>query len=127
MASLFLRFVCVMATASLFAGCATTPKPVKETLEKPGIIEEDIREEEDAGDRPQDERIPDRSSVQLPARSPAQPEFEDLPGPRPPGLQDRLDYPSQPDYSDQKQPRRFIWRDRENGRKSWKPAPDEEQ
>jgi hypothetical protein len=112
-----------MATASLFAGCATTtPKPVKETLEKPGIIEEDIRDDDD-GDRPQEERIPDRPSVQLPA----QPEFEDSPGQRPPGLQDRLEYPSTPDYSDQKQPRRFIWRDRENGRKSWKSAPDDDQ
>jgi hypothetical protein len=117
MVSLFLRFLCVIAAACLFAGCATLPKPSKEAVEKPGIVEEDIRDNESTSGEPERERAP--------ARTPVEPEYGSSPAQPPSGPAEQFAPPPAPDYSDQKQPRRFIWRDRNNGRKSWKPAPSD--
>ena len=119
MVSPFLRFLCVMAVACLFAGCATLSKPSKEAVEKPGIVEEDIRAGESTSGEPEQERAP--------VQTPVEPDYEGSPAPPSPGPEEQFAPLPAPDYSDQKQPRRFIWRDRDNGHKSWKPAPSDDQ
>ncbi len=103
----------------MFAACATLPKPPREAVEKPGIVEEDIRDSRSRTGEPDYERAP--------APQPAEPEYDGSFAPPPPEPGEQFGPPPAPDYSDQKQPRRFIWRDRDNGRKSWKPAPSDVQ